>query len=332
MDYIVGIDGGASKTIVLLVDREGSIRAIRESGPANYHTVGLEVAIDHIAEVMNSALTEAHITDFKNVLVIMGLAGIDRPKDEERMRQLLLHRFDSLNNTSLVLVNDAYIALVGAVKGEHGVVVNAGTGVIAMGINSARKSARAGGWGYLLGDEGGGYWIGKQALKAVLRGYDGRGRTTILCDLIKKHFSLDQMEDILEVVYNRKLAPQEIASLTPLVFEGAEAEDKVAISILERAGQELGLSARAVIERLDMAGEEFKLATIGGVFKGNYTKPLMDSFAKVVRKVAPHCQIIEPAYPPEVGAILVGLLHQYGKIPPSWFEYLNRAYQGRDKY
>lgn len=328
MDYILGIDGGASKTIALLVDREGSILAIRASGSANYRTVGLEAAIHHIKEVINSALTQAHIADLKNVLVVMGLAGIDRPRDEERMRKLLLRQFDSLNDTSLVLVNDAYIALIGAVKGEHGVVVNAGTGVIAMGINRAERLARANGWGYLLGDEGGGHWIGKQAIKAALRDYDGRGKTTTLEDLIKEHFSLDQMEDILEVVYDRGLSPQEIASLTPLVFGGAEAGDKVAIGILQRAGQELGLSAKAVIERLDMAGEEFKLATIGGIFKERYTKPLVDSFTKVVQKVAPQCKIVEPAYPSEVGAILVGLLHQYGRIPSSWFKHLNSAHRG----
>jgi len=183
-------------------------------------------------------------------------------------------------------------------------VVISGTGSIAYGENERGETARAGGWGWRLGDEGSGYDIGHRALIAALRDRDGRGPSTLLTESIRGALGLGNLDDLIDLTYGGNMGSLEVAALAGLVGEAAGEGDNVALRILEGAGVELGVSASAVIGRLGLTGG-FTLGLVGGVFK--LGSLIRDSLERSVRRTAPGCVISRPRFPPEVGAALLAL-------------------------
>src|SRR5207237_4016708 len=142
------------------------------------------------------------------------------------------------------------IALVAGAGNEPGIVVIAGTGSIVYGRNAQHVAARAGGWGHILGDEGSGYWIGREALAAVMRADDGRGPETRLTGDVLEHFNITSTSQLPRIVYDRELPRMSVAALGPIVQQAREQGDVVAMRILEHAADELVLAARSVATRL----------------------------------------------------------------------------------
>lgn len=305
--------------MALLADEQGRVLGTNKADSSNYQLVGLETAVRNIKEASAPLLAGVE-SQGERPLFVLGLAGVDRSNDKKKIEDMVAKHFKP--DTRLIVVSDAYIALIGAVGGTYGIAVNAGTGAIAIGFNKEGRFARADGWGYILGDEGSGYWIGTEAIKAALRAYDGREGTTLLQKFVKTYFSVKELPELIEITYQKKLFPHQVARIAPLVFTAAEAGDKIAYRILEEAGYKLGLSTKAVIQRLKMKKERFKLALAGGVFRNEYLDPLLQSFQEVIRKISPQCQLIPPRFPPEVGAILLGLYQHYEKVPEQVFQNL----------
>lgn len=301
---IVGVDAGGTKTIAILACEAGHVRGFGRAGPANYQTIGLGQALQAIEFAVKDALSWASV-DPQSLLVVLGLAGVDRREDQSRVEQAL-RGVGLFHNAELVITNDARIALVGAVGEEYGVALIAGTGAIAFGINRAGTQKRADGWGHLLGDEGSGYWISQEALRAVLRAYDGRGPSTILDRYLLQRLGLARPEDLVEWAYYKKPSVDMIASLASSVFAAAAKGDKIAIAILRRAGRTLGRAAASVIRRLDLADEPFPFVTTGGLFKGEPTEPLLQPVRRTLRAVAPKARWVVTRFPPEIGAVIVG--------------------------
>ncbi len=171
---VLGIDAGGTKTVCQLADDQANVLAESRGGGANLQASG-ELEVEKVLHhVIDRALVNASA---RPAAICLGMAGVDRPRDADVVRGILLrigHRAQPY------VVNDALIALEAGVPGGAGVVVVAGTGSIAYGRDAQGRAARAGGWGYVLGDEGSGYWLGRHALRAVVRAADGRGRTTSL--------------------------------------------------------------------------------------------------------------------------------------------------------
>jgi N-acetylglucosamine kinase-like BadF-type ATPase len=146
-----------------------------------------------------------------------------------------------------------------------------GTGSIAWGRNAAGEIARAGGWGWHLADEGSGFWIGEQAMRAVMRAYDGRGPATSLVEALSEHFGLSQTEGLVRSVYDREYPRQEVALFSVRVAAAASAGDEVAREILTTAASELVLAARTVVRRLRLeeeeAAAEYDVVLSGGTFR-----------------------------------------------------------------
>ena len=177
------------------------------------------------------------------------------------------------------------------------------------GLHSLRRerggeTARAGGWGWRLGDEGSGYDIGHRALIAALRDHDGRGPATLLTESIRGALSLGTIDELVDLTYRGNMGSEEVAALAGLVGKAAGEGDNVALRILEGAGVELGVSASAVIGRLGLTGG-FTLGLVGGVF--NLGSLIRESLERSVRRTAPDCVISRPRFPPEVGAALLAL-------------------------
>jgi N-acetylglucosamine kinase-like BadF-type ATPase len=209
------------------------------------------------------------------------------------------------------VVTDARIALTGALDGHPGLIVIAGTGSIAFGINEAGEEARAGGWGPTFSDEGSGYVIARQALKAIAASSDGRSQETLLTELIYRELGIKQIGDLPSVIYTDDAKPPRIAELAEVVAAAANQGDGVAQEILESAGIELGRMAIAVIERLGIERQAFRVACVGSVFKSG--KYLEEPFRRTILAVAPTAEIGDPLHSPEMGAIrLAEILFRQG--------------------
>ncbi|RLF25178.1 MAG: ATPase [Thermoprotei archaeon] len=302
MVYVAGVDGGATKTICVISDKEGKILGVGRSGPSNYHIVGIEGAKRSLREAILSAIKDACVEIKKLEVACFGLAGVDYPEDKERAQKFI----EELGLAEkVVVVHDTHIALMGATAGKPGVIVIAGTGSVSAGIDEKGRYVRSGGWGYILGDEGSAYDIARRGLIAALRARDGRGKPTVLVEKFMKALNLKHLEELIRKVYVERMGATEIASLAPIVSEAASEGDEVAREILDSAGRELALLAIAVIRRLNMEDKEFPIALIGGAFRAG--EPLMKAFKEEVLRVAPKAKITEPRYPPAVGALLIAL-------------------------
>jgi N-acetylglucosamine kinase len=172
-------------------------------------------------------------------------------------------------------------------------------------MNEKGAKRRSSGWGNVLGDEGSAYYIGRRALAAACRAYDGRGPETALVNGLMEHLALDQFTDIVKKIYDEGQSPQEIASLAPLVSRLAEDADEVATAILEDAAEELALAVNTVIKGLDMQDEEFQVAASGSVFRAG--KVMMLPFEKCVKSKAPRAEIVSPRFEPAMGAVFLAL-------------------------
>ncbi len=298
MQHVIGIDAGGTKTHGLLADQSGCVVG-EAMGPGANISTGGELAVEKaLHEVIDSLLADR---DIAPAAIAIGMAGADRA-DDHRIVRAILRRI--ARGTRAVVTHDALIALVAGAGDGAGVVVIAGTGSIAFGRDRENRSARAGGWGYVLADEGSGYWIGRQALTAVMREYDSRGPATSLTPLILSELRLKRPADIGPRVYHGELPLASIAALAPLVGQAAQAGDRLAADIIARAAEELCLSAAAVIRRLNMGAEDFPCLLSGGVFA---VPALADEMARRMADVVPRARVHRLAEPPAVGAIRLAL-------------------------
>src|SRR5712692_5651457 len=192
--HVLGIDAGGTKTVGLLADERGTIISEARGPGANLHVAG-ELAVEKVLhEVMEQAIGDRPIIP---AAICLGIAGVDR-EDEAQTVRAIMRRIGY--KSRVLVVNDALIALVSGARDDPGIVVIAGTGSIAYGRNAAGEAARAGGWGHMIGDEGSGYWIGRESLAAVMRAGDGRGPETGLTAEILSHFNVDEESRLPRIV------------------------------------------------------------------------------------------------------------------------------------
>jgi N-acetylglucosamine kinase-like BadF-type ATPase len=212
-------------------------------------------------------------------------------------------RLQSLGFAKFHLDHDAAAAWAGALECQPGVIVIAGTGSIAFGVNPRGERAIAGGWGWLLGDEGSGYSIGLSALRSVCGTADGRVPPSLLATAVLQHLGLSSADALVDYVYQQPgLSREQIAALTQVVLRCAEQGDVAAKRIFRRAGCQLAMAARAVMERLNIKGHCF-ISYTGGVWEAQaFMRP---GFERVLRGKSRKAQIVPPRHPPAVGAAML---------------------------
>ena len=198
---------------------------------------------------------------------------------------------------------DCEIALVGGLGQEVGLATIAGTGAIAYGRNSQGRVARASGWGYLLGDEGSAYDIGRQGLRAVVRAADGRSPQTQLTEAVCDYFGLDKIEDLVESVYQPGWRAKDVARLAPVVDRVASVGDEVALQILDEAAVELALASRTVYRQLFPDDAAVELVTLGGTWQSQ--GKLRQRFQQHLARDCPEIAVVEPRHDAVSGAILL---------------------------
>jgi N-acetylglucosamine kinase-like BadF-type ATPase len=255
--FAVGVDGGGSKTLAVVVDVEGNERGRGVAGSSNHTGVGIEQAVQHIYSAVEDAARQAGCT-LPLQSSWFGLAGVDRPGDYDLLLPYLLSLAQSVH-----LTNDAELVLSG-LPDAVGIALIAGTGSIALGCDTRGTKVRSGGWGHIIGDEGSGYELGCRCLHAVARATDGRGQATMLVEMLLRYWRLDVASDMIGKVYDDP-DKATIAALSALVFAAARDGDEVACGIVEDAVRELALVTVAVKNRLDFTGGQVGLALGGGL-------------------------------------------------------------------
>jgi N-acetylglucosamine kinase-like BadF-type ATPase len=211
----------------------------------------------------------------------------------------------------VIVTNDALVALVAGAGHAPGIVIIAGTGSIAYGHDGKGTAARAGGWGYVLGDEGSGYWIGRLALRAVVRQADGRGRPTTLTPRILGHFEVARPEDLIHEVYYRNIKPSAIAALARYVEQAQLEGDSVARTILENGVRELLASAESVTRQLSLAEAPFTFVLAGGIFRA--VPFLARTLAERLPEIARHSEVHQLEREPAWGAVQIALADLRGE-------------------
>jgi N-acetylglucosamine kinase-like BadF-type ATPase len=304
MIHLLGIDAGGTKTVCQLADEHGEVLAEARRGGANLQAAG-ELEVEKVLyEVMEEAIGDH---DVRPAAICLGIAGVDRP-DDARVVQGIMKRIGY--KARVLVVNDALVALEAGAPGVPGVVLIAGTGSIAYGRNDHNQAARAGGWGYMLGDEGSGYWIGRAALRAVLREADRRGPATRLTSLLLNYYGVSRAQDLIAQVYHGSLRPSAIAALAQCVMGAFSDGDSVAIGILRSAADQLESAALSVARRLELIGSEFPFVLSGGIFRA--VPWLEEELTRRLPMASPRSHTILLNEEPATGAVRLALLEARG--------------------
>lgn len=324
MNYYVGIDGGGSETRAVIVSDTLEVLGRGQAGPSNHFVAGVEEAAANCERAARQAMVAAArmAPDFSPPAVTawgFGLAGVRRPKDVAAMYEPLQ---EFCHGRPFVLDTDAAAAHVGAFNGATGVILSAGTGAIALGIDDEGERFYSDGWGPILGDEGSGYWIGLEALRAVCRAADGRGAKTRLTNSILNTLNLPHPEALVHFVHSRHSRREEIAELARVVLNMA-GDTPLATEIRERAVAHLGNTvisvARTMLSRAqDRAGYSsppsvsVPVALRGGLFEDDFFKASVgytigERMVELKRDFLPlgSWKIIKPQFDAAVGAALM---------------------------
>jgi N-acetylglucosamine kinase-like BadF-type ATPase len=339
MRYVLGIDGGGSKTVCLAADEQGRLLGYGQGGPVNTNYTLCPEAMRSLRRAIRVALEQAGLRG-EEIEALCISAPMTLDAVQEVARELGIGR--------VIRAAEGETPRWAArfwVDGHVGVTVDAGTGAMARGWTREGEVAGAGGWGATLGDEGSGYWISLQAMAAVLQAYDGRIGETMLTKAVLAHFGMSDMLDMVfqvsqglvrsadasqvrvapdsgaacsesggaavgglffrEQPARRSLRRHEVATLCPVVAEVARRGDWKAIEICRQAGHELGRLGAAIIRRLAMEEDEFVVVPFGGVFRAGVL--VLGSFRETILATAPRTEVVMPRFEPVVGAVLLAL-------------------------
>ncbi|MBM3737296.1 MAG: ATPase [Acidobacteria bacterium] len=289
-ELYLGVDGGQSSTTAVVADESGRVTGYGRGGPCN-HVSGSEARTRFI-DAIGSAVEQASGGARSFRAACFGFSG--GPADKQRLIEEMFHV------DQLLVTTDALIALSGATGGEPGIITIAGTGSIAFGRNAAGRTARAGGWGYVFGDEGGGFNITRQAVRAALRQHEGWGPRTMLHDRLLAETGARDANEMMHWFYTPEFPKPRIAGYARFVDECARAGDMVALDILRSEAQHLATFAGAVRGQLFSPAGRAVVAHIGGVFKSAI---LLERYQLLVELTDGNmCQA--PRYGPAAGALI----------------------------
>jgi glucosamine kinase len=328
MEAVLGIDGGATRTRAVLLSLNGQFLGYGQSGPSNYDNVGIKTARQNIAKAINQTLNEAGPPAPIIKAVFLGLAGVVSQPDRDVILEIA-SCIPFIKNANIQVDHDLRIALFGGLVGEPGIVLIVGTGCSCYGENSQGECLRVGGWGYLLDDYGGSYYLGLQALIATIRAEDGRIPPTLLSTKVMQRLEIPDVQNVMWRVYHMGFQPIEIAALAPLVIDAADQDDAMALQIIHNGVQELTLLCQTTAKRLGFFSREvnqqgvLNIVLTGGLVKSSQL--YRESLISTIREEMPITQIQPPVLPPVFGAALLAL-HAAGiSITPGLIDILKEG-------
>ncbi|MGE5401486.1 MAG: N-acetylglucosamine kinase [Ignavibacteriales bacterium] len=300
MKYLIGMDGGGTKTACVVTDLDGNKLFECTGGPSNFLMIGTDTVSEMLFNLISRCKDElnAEYSDF--ISIVLGTTGAGRRPDAQKLEDAF-NEYSQKKGVcfqSFYVDSDARIALEGAFSGNPGSILIAGTGSIMFGKDEKGIVHRVGGFGRFLGDQGSGYVIGRMGLTMVTKEMDGRGEKTVLTQMIAEKFNLISPEVLISEVYKNNF---DIATVAPLVIEAAEKGDEVCQSIVEEESYELILHIHAMLKKINEP--VLNLSLIGGIISSeNY---FAFRFREQVTKNLPNVNIKQPDLPPAMGAIVL---------------------------
>jgi N-acetylglucosamine kinase-like BadF-type ATPase len=294
---VMGIDGGATKTLAAVLDLDTKALHFAHGGPSNEDAVGVQAAVHALFQVADEALARAGIAQDALATAVLAVAGTDT--------QAIARHVRAARTEEWIVVNDVVAAWAAATGAEPGVGAISGTGSNVFGVGPQGRPWRVGGWGHLLGDEGSGYWLGIHSIRAALRDRDGSGPPTALSDAAVEFYSVESIEALAALVYSKPLTKGEIASFATRAATIAHGGDAVARELYERGGAELGRQIAVVIGETGLrdAEDPFPVGLIGSAFKAGPL--LVDPLAAIVRQAAPSGRVSVVEMAPVGGSLLL---------------------------
>lgn len=301
MKYYLGVDAGGSKTYAMIANEQGQVIGVGRGGNGN-HQINREEAEESLQQAVSEALMASGLRKDQMEYSWFGLAGADREADFQILRPLI----SRLGLPQTEISCDTWIALRSGTEKNHGIVLICGSGVNCAGKNPQGATYQCGGFGYRFGDFGGGYDLSIEVFRSVLRSEEGREKKTILTNrllqLLGYSSVLELREDHLD--YSRELPPR----IAELLFQAAEEGDQVAMELLHKQGDELGLAAAATIRQLLMEKESFDIVLAGSLLtKGDHSGIIRRAIEQRVKPVAPNGILRILTREPVVGSVVLAM-------------------------
>lgn len=321
-EIILAIDGGGTKTDLVAGDTNGHILFMVSGPSTNLKSRPAAMVKEDLFRMLDSLFKKNEFSLDEIAGVSVAAAGGDRPEDQDKWKEW----FDvyGIKPKIMTIMNDCLAPLAAATKGKEGVVLVAGTGSIAYYFKEDGGTIRAGGWGYLLGDEGSGYDIGNQALRRVLKHHDRRRmKGDELSASVLEHFGLKHPMELITHIYEASYPRESIASLGKRVVELASKGNDDALDIMMAAICELEGLLSAIHEQ-DEDSMNSSLVISGGLFQSAFFKQAFESSVRSKGMIQP---IIHPVYPPVIGAYMCALIDQKGCIPEKTETNIARSWQ-----
>jgi glucosamine kinase len=292
--FLMGIDGGGTKTLAAVLDLRERKLHLGHGGPSNQDAVGVKAAGEALFTAADEALGKAQISDEQLDGAVLAVAGTDT---EAVVRHVREHR-----SQSWIVVGDVVGAWATATGARPGVGVISGTGSNVFGVGPDGDGWRAGGWGHVLGDEGSGYWFGLQSIRAALRDRESSGPETALGDAATAFFGASSIEELAVTVYSKPLTKSEIAAFGAETAKLAEGGDAVARTIYADGARELARQIAAVIAKTGLR-DAFPVGLIGSAFKAGavFVEPLTSA----VHELAPRAQLSVVQMAPVSGSLML---------------------------
>lgn len=303
--YVMGVDGGATKTLAAVLDLQAKTLHLGHGGPSNQDAVGAKAAVEALLKSADEAMAEAGIEASQLGAAVLAIAGTDTEDVAANVR--------AARTDGWLVVNDVVGAWSTATGGGPGVAAIAGTGSNVFGVGGTGADTRAwrvGGWGHLLGDEGSGYWLGVQSIKAALRDRERSGPETALSEAAMKFFDARSVEAVAAMVYSKPLTKGEIAAFAIETAKLADQGDAVARELYECGARELARQIVAVIRQIGLDGdsaegsqEEFPVGLIGSAFKAG--EVFVEPLTQVIHECAPNARVGPVELAPVGGSLLL---------------------------
>ncbi|GCB49332.1 N-acetylglucosamine kinase [Streptomyces sp. NL15-2K] len=298
---VLAVDAGNSKTDVAVVAADGTVLATARGGGFRPPAVGVEAAVDKVAETVARAFATARVTSVDHVSAC--LANADFPVEEEQLAAALHAR---AWGTSVRVRNDTFAVLRAGVTEPRGVAVVCGAGINCVGMRPDGRTARFPALGRISGDWGGGWGLAEEALWHAARAEDGRGAPTALARTLPAHFGLPSMYALIEALHLEHVEPTRRHELTPVLFSTAASGDRVARALVDRLADEVTTMATVALTRLDLLDEETPVLLGGGVLAARHPQ-LDDGVRDLLAERAPKAVPRVVTASPVLGAALLGL-------------------------
>lgn len=301
LDLVLVVDSGATHTRAVVATTEGTVLGRGDSGPGNSYAVGTRLALANLHHAASAALRSARSRANDIAVVVVGSASVSL--DGRGASQIRSELRSVFSKSRLLVVDDARIAIEGALAGGPGVVIVCGTGSIILAKSAEGNLIRVGGWGPLIGDEGSAQWVGREAVRRSAHAADGTGRKTALLPLVCRYFGLPSLDGVIDVIYGKAVTSAEWGRLAPLVTRAATAGDIVAREILREGASQVATQAASAVRRIGPASA--RVSFQGSMFRigALFLSPLRARLKALV----PGARLVAPMLSPLGGAFLMAL-------------------------